>query len=301
VRVESSTLAIAGQRVAVTGNVTNEPTGLEIVATVRDPDRGGWTAEASGHVVWAKNGDVTLEDGRIDVHVPTMAVGAATVTNARVSAEVSGNLSQRRLAVRGAVHAERTEVTRLGEITDVRVPFAFASDREDSSLRISDATARLGGGRLTLEPFVLGSDVHHLVVNARGIELERIVRELGNGHVAGGGLLDGRLVVRGDEAGWSIEGASLRARGKGALRVTDRKLRERIAAASEASSLAIVDRITAALADFEYTELQATLGPEQSLAELQISMRGQGRRVAQALAVDLRVRGVRDAIERMTR
>jgi hypothetical protein len=167
-------------------------------------------------------------------------------------------------------------------------------------LLISRGSVRAYGGMLSLAKPGWGPIDEPIDVHARGLQLEQALRAIGP-RVDGRGVLDGELAVRATDQGWELQRASLHGRGRGAIRVSDARLRERVAKSAAASQFALHERIAGSLIDFEYAQLGIVLGPRGADPELRVSTRGRGKRVPQELDLVINVRGVRDTTRRLSR
>lgn len=288
-RVIDSALAIGKTPTAISGTVVAAPGALDITVSIRDPSVHGWNAHLRGRVSLGKQ--IELQAGQVDVTVPERAVGPAKVTNATVTAEVSGTLSPLDLRVRGVARAERVVVADIVELTNASVPFRFATA---DGLHVS-AVASAYGGTLTLDPLVIDDAGSELTIHARGLDLARVFRAVGHGHVSGTGSVDGALALRLDSQRAVVDHASFRSRA-GTIRVLDERLAGRVA---QQSKLAVHERIAAALRDFQFDQLSVELAPRETNPELRVALRGRGRRNHQELDIAIMMRGVRLAAQRL--
>jgi len=169
---------------------------------------------------------------------------------------------------------------------------------ERARMRIVGGNVQAMGGVLSVGSVVEGPHERlDVMVNVRGVQLQRVLAGISRGHIDGTGMLDGELGLSSDESGWSLTGGSLRGRGTGAIRVADAEWRRRAAAST--SQYALHQRIAGALADFEYSQLAVALGPQAAGPDLRISTRGRGKRVLQELDLVINLRGVRHAMRRI--
>lgn len=178
-------------------------------------------------------------------------------------------------------------------------PWSMQADDGELALQVIDGKARVIrghlhalAGELAVVPS-LGDDIQ---VHARGLALGRLLAAVGDGHLAGSGLVDGELAISPDG---TVASATLRARTGGVLRVTDPAWRA--AAAAPITGISLQQRLRGALADFAYTQLVATLAPPGARPELRVALQGQGAQALhQALDVELHVNGARDAVHGFT-
>ena len=297
VRIEDSTLDVAGGSLAVAGAIApGTSTTLDVSIDVREPGRSGARASAHGEIVWNAAGQLLLEHGHVDVAIPVRRFAWGTVEAARLSADIAGSISKLVFDATGTLRIERLVVGRELELAAARVPFAVRSDGP-TTLRVSGASVRAGGGELVLDPFsaVRGRPLD-LVVRARGLELARVLAGVAGRRATGSGLIDGELALRFAAAGWSIRDGSFRARGGGALRLDDKGLRTVVA---KQSPFAIHERVMGALADFEFSELSGRFAPSETKPELSLNTRGRGRRVDQRLELDVHINGARGLLHRL--
>lgn len=143
------------------------------------------------------------------------------------------------------------------------------------------------GGELDAAPLAGGAK-GELAVQARGLDVQRIIAVAGRERIAGTGVLDGDLVVRIGLDGWSQLRGQLRARGPGVLRVVDPAWRAKLAANAAAQppktqslaaqKKAVVQSITGALADFQYNRLALGFAPRGGV---RIGVAGRGVHVPQ--------------------
>jgi hypothetical protein len=170
--------------------------------------------------------------------------------------------------------------------------------RSQAGWSLDEGRARALGGELVVEP---ATAVHDrpldLVIHARNLELHRVLGSLARGHADGSGALDGELALRITDAGASLQRAVLSARPLGTLQLSDPAWRAQVSAS--VTGFALHQRIVATLADFEYLRLAAVVHPEGSDPDLQITVRGHGKRIAQDLDLTINLRGIRSAVRRL--
>ncbi|HEX3764017.1 MAG TPA: YdbH domain-containing protein, partial [Kofleriaceae bacterium] len=135
-----------------------------------------------------------------------------------------------------------------------------------------------------------------LVIHARDLELHRVLGSVARGHADGRGALDGELALRIAGGGAALQRAVLRARPRGTLQLSDPAWRAQVSAS--AAGFALHQRIAATLADFEYLRLVAVLHPAGSDPDLQITVQGRGKQIAQDLELTINLRGLRSAARR---
>ncbi len=271
-------------------------------------DDGTWSANAVGTVV--RHGEsFALEDGKLDVTVSEREIGGGTVVRGGIAhADVTGDLATRTFTARGELKAASVVNGRI-RLNGARLPFDLAGALRDGlSLRseqqvVLSATSGVAtafGKALRLEtPVVIargattlgttelaaGGDgqMLELVTKLHGVPLDRVLRATTKDRVRATGLLDGELVFTLDAGELALVGGSLAARAPGHLRTAS------LAGKGDASGIAVQRRIADTLADFRYSQLTLSVGGD---ADLRLSVRGRGRRVAQAIDVDVNVRGL---------
>jgi dicarboxylate transporter DctA-like protein len=134
------------------------------------------------------------------------------------------------------------------------------------------------------------------VIHAHDLALHRVLGSFARGHADGSGALDGELALRLAATGASLQRAMLHARPRGTVQLSDPAWRAQVSAS--ATGFALHQRIAATLADFEYGRLAAVLHPEGSDPDLQISVQGHGKQIAQDLDLTINLRGLRSAARR---
>jgi hypothetical protein len=166
--------------------------------------------------------------------------------------------------------------------------------RSQAGWSLDEGRAHALGGELVAEPATAAPDrPFDLVIHAHNLELHRVLGAVARGHADGSGALDGELALRIVGAGVALQRAVLRARPRGTLQLSDPAWRAQVSAS--AAGFALHQRIAATLADFEYLELAAALHPVGSDPDLQITVRGRGKRIAQDLDLTINLRGLRSA------
>lgn len=171
--------------------------------------------------------------------------------------------------------------------------------RSQAGWSVDGGRAHALGGELVAEPAAAAPDrPFELVIHARGLELHRVLGAVARGHADGSGALDGELALRIAGAGVALQRAVLRARPRGTLQLSDPAWRAQ--ASASAAGFALHQRIAATLADFEYLQLAAALHPAGSDPDLQITVRGRGKRIAQDLDLTINLRGLRSAARRLS-
>lgn len=150
------------------------------------------------------------------------------------------------------------------------------------------------GGELVVEPAAAAPDRPlDVVIHAHDLALHRVLGSFARGHADGSGALDGELVLRLAATGASLQRAMLHARPRGTVQLSDPAWRAQVSAS--ATGFALHQRIAATLADFEYGRLAAVLHPAGSDPDLQITVQGHGKRIAQDLDLTINLRGLRRA------
>jgi hypothetical protein len=290
--IKNSVVDVDGTPTRVAATAARKGTSLDVTISVRDPGKRGWSAEARGRIVWDDN--ITLENGHVEVDVPTQKVGDTTVDGATLDARISGDLSRRVVRGSGTARIGRIAMGSV-DVTGLEVPFTF--DRE--GVRVLAARASVAGGELTLDPFFVPTSKPStdLVLRARGLQLATLLRD--SKRVTGSGLLDGFLAMRLDDGSVALQRGELRARRGGRIQVIDASWRKHVAAAQD-SPFDVRTNLVNALIDFEYSALGVELAPPASGGALKVSTRGHGRRNRQALDISIAVRGVRDLVARLT-
>lgn len=162
---------------------------------------------------------------------------------------------------------------------------------------LDEGRARALDGELVLEPAAAAPDrPFDLVIHAHDLALHRVLGSVARGHADGSGALDGEIVLRLAATGASLQRAVLHARPRGTLQLSDPAWRTQVSAS--ATGFALHQRIAATLADFEYLRLAAVLHPAGSDPDLQITVQGRGKRIAQDLDLTINLRGLRSAARR---
>lgn len=170
--------------------------------------------------------------------------------------------------------------------------------RSRAGWSLDDGRAHALGGELVAEPAAAAPDrPFDLVIHAHDLALHRVLGAVARGHADGSGALDGELALRIADAGVSLQRAVLRARPRGTVQLSDPAWRAQVSAS--ATGFALHQRIAATLADFEYLRLAAVLHPAGSDPDLQITVQGRGKQIAQDLDLTINVRGLRSAARRL--
>lgn len=166
----------------------------------------------------------------------------------------------------------------------------LALDRGTATLRVdgdriavSSARAGFAGGELSIAPFTYTGAATALTVRVNGVSANRLLPR----RVRATGAIDGELRVALADAGVSLESGELHSRGGGRIQVIDRALTK---------DTGLAQRVTDTLGDFHYDTIGATLRAPGADPELRVVARGRGVAVAQELALDVNIRGVRDAL-----
>lgn len=296
---------------------------LDVTWTAHDPDRASWSARGAGRVTY-DGATLALADGTTHVDIDDAVIGGRRFTATTVRAEVTGDLTRQELVARGTMRARRVDASSY-VLRDASLPFAIRATRVAEGYQITSAEPfviaaagadlELRGKRVPFEDttitargaIALGrtriaagsprdqrSERMHLRLGLRDVSLEPLLQVATDGRLQGTGVLDGHLDIEVAPRTWAITKGALRARGHGALRVTDASLRRR--AASGATGLAVHQRIAAALTEFEYTRLDLVLGEDP---DLRVSMFGRGKRVQQEIDLVMDIRGVRRVADRL--
>jgi hypothetical protein len=282
VTVSDSTLTVGKTPTKINGHAVKKGNALDVTITVKDPTEHGWTIDARGKLVLGKQ--IQLQDAHVDVDLPRREVNGVVVSKGSLSADLSGNLSTLELQGRGV--ARGNVATHGLAVEGATLPFTY--DRE--GLHVGASRAKVSGGEVTVDPFVLGTKPTDIVLHANGVQLGDLLKQ--TGRVTGNGLVDGSVALHLAGSDWTLKSAALTARAGGTLQIADKSLRDRLAKVD--SPLAVHAAIANALTDFQFTELVAELGPRGADPELRLKTRGKGRRNHQELDIAVGVRGVRD-------
>jgi hypothetical protein len=286
--ITDSTVTTAGARTRVDASATRTGSTLDIAITLRDPSPRGWTASARGQITIDKS--VTLDAGHIDISIPSQRAGRVAITNAELSADIAGNLSQQQLVGRGTVTGQRIDLGAYS-LTDASVPFTV--DR--GGLHVGGSRATTSGGELEIDPFAIDGHPFDLTLHAHGLQLGTLLAP--TARATGTGRIDGELAMHVDGTGWSITSADLHAREKGAIQIADAAWRDKVSHAE--TPFAVHAQVANALTDFEFAELSARLAPAGDDQELRFVARGRGRRNHQELDLAIAVHGVRALTHRL--
>jgi hypothetical protein len=171
--------------------------------------------------------------------------------------------------------------------------------RSQAGWSVDGGRAQALGGELVVEPAAAAPDRPlDLVIHGHALELHRVLAAVAHGRADGSGPLDGELVLRIAGTGVSLQRAALRGRPRGTLQLSDPAWRARVSVSASAPGFVVHQRIAAALSDFEYLQLAAALRPAGSDPDLQITVQGRGRRIAQDLDLTINLRGLRSAARR---
>jgi len=176
-------------------------------------------------------------------------------------------------------------------VTDIQVPATI----DARGVHVTNATAKVAGGELSLDGFVATGKAPDVVLRARGIRLSDLLGP--SKRMTGTGLVDGGVALRADREGVWIQRGEFHARTPGTLQITDGKTRDKIAAMKGPFSLRAT--LGAALTDFRYDTLTAELSAPGRGAELRVATKGRGRKNKQELDIAVGVRGVRDVSARV--
>lgn len=286
--VSNSVVHVRDADAAIDCTVAARGGAFDVRVTVTDPSPKGWSVEGRGRVVVGK--DVTLENGHVDVVVTRESVGAATVSDATLRADVAGNLSALELAGSGELRSGRVQLGPI-DLARLYVPFAFGSDY----LQVKSGTASVYGGELAVDPTTVRAESASVSLRARGLQLKHML--VPTKRLTGSGLIDGSANITLGKSGWQLLRAELHARDGGTLRVNDPALQR--AATTPDSPFAVQKAIAKALTDFRFQALSATLTSPAENTELKVATRGRGRLNQQELDISIAVRGARDALARL--
>jgi hypothetical protein len=176
-------------------------------------------------------------------------------------------------------------------LTEIEIPATL----DERGIRVANARAKVAGGEIALDGFAATGKAPDVTVRVRGLRLADLLGP--TKRVTGTGLIDGEISMRVDGAGLWVERGQFAARAPGTLQVTDTALRDRVAAMNGPFSLRAT--LGAALMDFRYDTLSASLGAGGS--DLRLGLKGRGRTNHQQLDIAIGVHGVRDASARILR
>jgi hypothetical protein len=153
-------------------------------------------------------------------------------------------------------------------LTDALLDFQLLPGPE---LAIASASLRLAGGNVVLEPVRIGKGTPELKLKAQGLDLQQLLALASIEGLDGTGSLSGEIPVTLDPAGIRVKGGRLAATGPGRLSYAPGKPPAALQGGGESVSLAL-----AALTDFRYDELRATLDRETS-GQVSIGMHVRGK------------------------
>src|SRR5262249_13174283 len=138
-------------------------------------------------------------------------------------------------------------------------------------LAIASASLRLAGGDVVLDPVRIGKGAPELKLKAHGLDLQQLLALASIEGLDGTGSLSGEIPVTLDPAGIRVKGGQLAAAAPGRLSYAPGKPPAALQGGGESVSLAL-----AALTDFRYDELRATLDREAS-GQVSIGMHVRGK------------------------
>lgn len=141
-------------------------------------------------------------------------------------------------------------------VDDLSARLTVAGDAAQPTVRLDDARVTLAGGELAVEDAVLRplAESNRVVVQARAVDIGRLLAALDVKGVSGEGRIAGRipLVLSGDAV--AIEGGKLATDGEGILRVAPEQAAAALAQGGEDTNL-----LLQALADFHYERLALSI------------------------------------------
>ena len=262
-----------------------------------------WSAKGTARLVRTPD-SLAIEGGRVDAVLAARTVRGVAIHDATLHAKIAGDLD--RITAYGELAVREITSEQLA-VRGAALPFAFTGSFEEGVklrserelvLTATSATLTTGGrsvriaapvitgrgsyavGKTTLA--VVTDDPLRLVAKLRGVSVDGVLAAASRDRVRGTGVLDGELVF--DET-LALVGGALTARSPGRLHVGALAQEQ----AQTDAAFAVHRRIAAALADFDYSQLALKVVGDP---ELRLSLRGRGRRVPQALAIDVNVRGL---------
>ncbi len=161
----------------------------------------------------------------------------------------------------------------------------------DNRLVVSSATLGLAGGTIGLGDLAvaLGQPVE-TALELRSIDLGAMLALSGIDGLSGSGVIEGRIPVRMDDAGFVIASGRLASTGPGIVRYTGAGLPEGVTAGHDDAGDA-VRLLRQALADFHYADLSLTLDRSASgEGSLLVSLRGANPAVLDNHPFDINIR-----------
>ena len=157
-------------------------------------------------------------------------------------------------------------------VDDLSARLTVAGDAAQPTVRLDDARVTLAGGELALEDAVLRplAESNRVVVQARAVDIGRLLAALDVKGVSGEGRIAGRipLILSGNAV--AIEGGKLATDGEGILRVASEQAAAALAQGGEDTNL-----LLQALADFHYERLTLSIDkPLQGESRLALNTLG---------------------------
>ncbi|HEY4175451.1 MAG TPA: YdbH domain-containing protein [Kofleriaceae bacterium] len=238
------------------------------------------------------------------------ASGPTTVDDAVVHAEIDADLSRRTFAIRGLMVAREARVARV-TVHQPQLPFFLAGSasnglhlRSDAPLVLTARTATIavGDALIPLDTPVLtargmsvlggvdlqlGSDDVPLSVSAtvHDVPLDNVIAAATRGRAHATGTIDGSLVFMRGANGLELRSGDLSTPTSGALRIAGAAT----LLGDPAQPFAVQARLAAALGDFVYSRISLHVDRNPDAV---LSIEGRGRKIPQALLVDVNVRGL---------
>jgi hypothetical protein len=171
---------------------------------------------------------------------------------------------------------------------------------------IEDAVAALGGGRVHAAPLRFDPDAPELALNLsfEGVDVDRFMHAISDGHASGSGKLDGRIGMRvafGQAPKLVLGNGRFAARGQGRIRIAGDigTPRRPVALEQLGSSEWVQDRVIHALHDFEYSRLVLDVVGNDDSKRVVARLAGRGARTPQELDLTLNVRGIQPVVDEL--
>lgn len=178
-----------------------------------------------------------------------------------VSGAVDGYVSVKRrageLTTEGAMRLDGLGLEVSGvPIENLSARVALAGDASQPVVRLSDARVTLAGGEFAIDDVALRplSDTNRLVVQARAVDISRLLVALDVKGVSGEGQFAGRIPLTLSGNAVAIEGGKFTAQGAGILRVASQDAAAALAQGGDDANL-----LLQALADFRYDRLSLSI------------------------------------------
>lgn len=261
----------------------------------------GRAGSAHGTARLVRAGDAfAIEDGTLEAVVAAHTTHGITVERASLRATLAGPLDE--LVLRGELRAGRLAAEQVS-LRDAVLPFELAGSparlrsHQPLVLAAASATVTAAGRSLRVDTptitargalgrIALGGDAPlRVAVKLRGVSVDHVLAAASRDRIRGTGVFDGELVF---DDSFALVGGGLAARAPGRLRV-------KALAGITDPDVALHHRVAAALADFNYARLAVSVAGDP---ELKLTVQGRGRRVPQAIAIDVNVRGLLARTER---